>query len=137
MQKDIVLKSPYFSKALHSDTLKTILISPYQTAYRLYLMINEIQESQDFIDIQHDDYIVYATVRTVGVPIGKAKSQIWAITHLQPILKRKPKYIVKCLVTHKLSNKDVYKYKLETLKPSEVYNAIFECTNEIEALLTN
>ena len=137
MQKLIRLQKPYFGKKLHADTIKTILISPYQTAYRLYVMINDIFESQDFIDIKHTDYSVFATVKTVAAPIGEARSQIWSITHLQPILRKKPRYIVKCSVTHKLSNKVVYKFRLETLNPNEVYNAIAQCTDEVEAILSN
>lgn len=137
MQKLISLQKPYFSKTLHGDTIKTILISPYQTAYRLYILINDIFESQDFIDVRDENYYITATVKTVAVPIGPAKAQIWAIRHLQPILKKKPRYIVKCTVTHKQTNKDVYKYRLETLNQREVYNAVHECTTAVEAILSN
>lgn len=137
MQKQISLQKPYFSKTLHGDTIKQVLISPYQTAYRMYVLINDIFESQEFIDVKHDDYFVTATVKTVAVPIGPAKAQVWAIKHLQPILKKKPRYIVKCCVTHKQSNKDVYKFKLETLKEQEVYNAIEQCVSDVESILSN
>jgi hypothetical protein len=137
MQKLIKLQKPYFSKTLHGDTIKQVLISPYQTAYRLYIIVNEILSSQEFIEFTHDDYYITATVKTVAVPIGEARRQIWSIMHLQPILQKKPRYIVKCIVTHKQSNKDVYKFKLETLKEQEVYNAIEQCLSDVESILSN
>lgn len=137
MQKLIKLQKPYFSKKLHSDTIKTVLISPYQTAYRLYILINDIFEVQDFIDVKHEDYWIRAIVKTEAIPVGEARSQIWSITHLQPILKKKPRWIVKCIITHKQTNKDVYKYRLETLKEKEVYYAIEQCVRDTEAILSN
>ena len=137
MQKAIKLQKPYFSKKLHTDTIKTVLVSPYQTAYRLYILINDIFESQDFIDITHDDYFITATVKTVAVPIGEAKRQIWNVKHLQPILKKKPRYIIKCTVTSKATNKDVFKFRNETLNENTVYSDILYCVNELEKLLCN
>jgi hypothetical protein len=137
MRKNITLQDPYITKKLHSDTIKTVLVSPYQTAYRLYILINNIFESQDFIDTTHEDYWVHATVKTVAAPAGEAKRQIWSITHLQPILRKKPRYIVKCTVTHKQSNKELYKYRLETLNKNQVYYAIDECIQAVEPILSN
>lgn len=134
MQRDIKLVKPYFSKKLAANTLKTVLASPYQTAYRLYLMINDISEIQQFYDDVHEDYLIHATIRTIATPLGEAKRQIWSVTHLQPIIKNKPRWVIKCSVTHKKSNKEIYKLHLETLKEDEVYRTIAEAVSEIEIL---
>lgn len=137
MTKLIQLQKPYFSKKLHADTIKTILVSPYQTAYRLYILINDIFESQEFIDYSTEEYWVTATVKTVAVPVGEARRQIWAITHLQPILNKKPRYIVKCRITEKATNKDVFRFENQTLNENTVYSDIEYCVNEVEKLLCN
>ena len=77
MQRDIKLVKPYFSKKLAANTLKTVLASPHQTAYRLYLMINDISEIQQFYDDVHENYLIHATIRTIATPLGEAKRQLW------------------------------------------------------------
>jgi len=134
MQRDIKLVKPYFSKKLAANTLKTVLASPYQTAYRLYLMINNIFEIQQFYDDVHEDYLIHANIRTIATPLGEAKRQIWSVTHLQPIIKNKPRWVIKCSVTHKKTNKEIYKLHLETLKEDEVYRTIAEAVAEIETI---
>ena len=134
MQRDIKLVKPYFSKKLAANTLKTVLASPYQTAYRLYLMINNISEIQQFYDDAHEDYLIHANLRTIATPLGDAKRQIWSVTHLQPIIKNRPRWVIKCSVTHKETNKEIYKLHLETLKEDEVYRTIAEAVSEIETL---
>lgn len=132
MQKDIKLVSPYFSKKLEANTLKTVLASPYQTAYRLYLMINGINEIQDFYEDSHEDYLIYAMIKTVAKPISDAKQQIWSVTHLMPIIKHKPKWIVKASITCKKTNRELYRFHNETLKEEEVYRDIAEVVAEIQ-----
>lgn len=132
MQRDIKLVKPYFSKKLAADTLKTVLASPYQTAYRLYLMINGIDEIQDFYEDNHDDYFIIATLRTVATPIGEAKRQIWSVTHLSPIIRKKPRWIIKASITKKSTNKEIYRFYNETLSEEVIYKDIAEIVSEIE-----
>ena len=137
MRKLIKLQKPYYGKKLHADTIKTILISPYQTAYRLYVLINEITESQDFIETKHDKYWVTAMVKTVAAPIGEARAQIWSITHLQPLLSKKPRYITKCTITDKMSNETIFRFENKTINENTVYSDIEYCVNEVEKILWN
>jgi len=135
MQKDIKLVSPYFSKKLAANTLKTVLASPYQTAYRLYLMVNDIPEIQEFYELSHEDYLITATLKTVATPISGAKRQIWSVTHLAPICRKKPRWVVKATVTHKQSNKDVFKFHNETLSEETVCRDIADIVFEIENII--
>jgi hypothetical protein len=134
MQRDIKLVKPYFSKKLEANTIKTVLASPYQTAYRLYLMVNGIDEIQEFYEDSNDRYFIHATIRTIATPIGDAKRQIWSVTHLQPIIKQKPRWVIKCSVTDKQTNVEKFRLHCETLKESEVYNTIAEAVSEIELI---
>ena len=132
MQRDIKLVKPYFSKKLAADTLKTVLASPYQTAYRLYLMINGIDEIQEFYEDNHEDYFIIATIRTIAIPIGDAKRQVWSVTHLAPIIRKKPRWVIKASITKKSSNEEVYRFYNETLSEDEVYKDIAEIVSEIQ-----
>lgn len=134
MQKDITLRKPYFSKKLAANTIKTVLASPYQTAYRLYLMINDITEIQSFYEELHDDYLIIATLKTVAAPIGDAKRQIWSVTHLQPIISNKPRWIIKASVTDKKTNKELYRFENQTLSEPQLYSDIAECVNGIQTI---
>ena len=132
MQRDIKLVKPYFSKKLAADTLKTVLASPYQTAYRLYLMINGIDEIQEFYEDNHEDYFIIATIRTIAIPIGDAKRQVWSVTHLAPIIRKKPRWVIKASITKKSNNEEVYRFYNETLSEDEVYKDIAEIVSEIQ-----
>ena len=135
MQRDIKLVKPYFSKKLEANTIKTVLASPYQTAYRLYLLVNNIVEIQEFYEDKNDDYMIHATLKTVATPISEARNQIWSITHLQPIIRNKPRWIIKCSVTCKKTYKELYRLKLETLSENEIYKTINDCVIEIEDII--
>lgn len=134
MQRDIKLVKPYFNKKLAANTIKTVLASPYQTAYRLYLMVNDIPEIQEFYEDKDDKYFIHATIKTVATPFGDAKRQIWSVMHLQPIIKNKPKWIIKCSVTEKATNAEKFRLHCETLSETELYNTIAEAVSEIHQI---
>ena len=46
MIKSVKLVKPYIVKKLESKAVKAVLDSPFQTAYRLYMLVNEIIELQ-------------------------------------------------------------------------------------------
>lgn len=133
--KKIKLGQPYISKKIEASAFKTVLASTYQTAYRLYIITAGDKELQEFAELKHDEYSLSAYVKTQFSPAGDAKRQIWSVKHLQPLLSKKPKYELKCTLTHKMSNKEVYKCNLVTINKSEIYNQIQECIEEINKIL--
>ena len=135
MRKAIKLSKPYFTKSLESKTLKTVLDSSYHTAYRLYVLINDIFETQEFYDAKHPDYFITAYIKTDAAPAGRAKKQIWSVMHLQPLLRKKPKYIIKCSITDKATNKEVFRFRNETLNQNTIYADIEYCIEEMENIL--
>jgi hypothetical protein len=137
VQNNIVLKKPYISKKIKSSAIKTVLDSTYQTAYRLYLITNDIKELQEFAELEHEDYFLTALVKTECSLAGEAKIQAWNIKHLQPLLNKKPAYNLRCNLTHKMSNKEVYRCNLKSIKSEEIYNQIQECITEINNILKN
>jgi hypothetical protein len=131
----VKLSKPYISKKLEASTLRAVLDSTHQTAYRLYLIANGIKELQKFASISTDEYILTANVATECGFIGDAKNQIWNVTHLQPLLLKKPKYIVRCELLHLISNKTVYRCVFEHKNPEEIYNQVQECINNLKNIL--
>jgi hypothetical protein len=131
----VKLPKPYISKKLEANTLRAVLDSTHQTAYRLYLIANGVKELQKFASIVNDEYILTANVVTECGFIGDAKSQIWNIIHLQPLLLKKPKFIVRCELLHLMSNKTVYRCVFEHKNPEEIYNQVQECIDNLKNIL--
>jgi hypothetical protein len=131
----VKLAKPYISKKLEASTLRSVLDSTHQTAYRLYLIANGIKELQKFASIASDEYLLTANVATECGFIGDAKSQVWNLIHLQPLLNKKPKYIVRCELVHLMSNKTLYRCVFEHKNPDAIYNQIQECIDNLKNIL--
>jgi hypothetical protein len=131
----IRLNNPYLSKKLEARTLKEVLDSNYHTAYRLYLIANGVKELQQFADIKGDEYSLTAYVKTECGFVGEAKSQVWQVTHLQPLLLKKPKYTLRCELRHLQSNKVIYKCVLEHKNQEAIYNQVQECIDNLNKII--
>jgi hypothetical protein len=131
----VKLSKPYISKKIEATSLRAILDSTYQTAYRLYLIANGIKELQKFASISSNEYLLTANVVTECGFIGEAKTQIWNVIHLQPLQLKKPKYIVRCELIHLMSNKTVYRCIFEHKNPEVIYNQVQECIDNLKTIL--
>jgi len=131
----INLKAPYLTKKIEPTAFKTVLGSTYQTAYRLYLITNEIKELQYFIESKDQDYSISSYVKTIAAPAGDVKRQVWSIKHLSPLLQKKPKYELRCSVTCKKTNKEIYRCELTSINQTVIYKQIQDCISEIKQLL--
>jgi hypothetical protein len=131
----IKLQKPYITKKIEASAFKTVLASTYQTAYRLYLITSGIKEVQSFYEITSPDYFVVATIKTIAAPAGEARTQVWNIKHLAPLLRNKPRYILRCSVTDKLTNKLIYQTETTSIKKQTIYNQIQECVLDLDAIL--
>lgn len=131
----VKLPKPYISKKIETTALRAVLDSTHQTAYRLYLISNSIKELQKFASISSDEYLLTANVATECGFIGEAKNQIWNITHLQPLLLKKPKYVVRCELIHLMSNKTVYRCVFEHKNSEAIYNQVQECIDNLKTIL--
>jgi hypothetical protein len=131
----VLLKKPYFTKKIEPTAFKTVLGSTHQTAYRLYLIRNEIEELQHFINVKHPDLWVSATVKTVAAPAGLARQQVWSVKHLKPILEKKPRFELKCSVTDKMSNKEIYRCEQVSINETTIYQQIQECINDLNQII--
>jgi hypothetical protein len=129
------LKNQYISKKIEAGTLKQVLNSTYHTAYRLYLITNGIKELQDFANINSEEYLLTSYIKTECGFAGEAKDQIWAITHLQPLLRKTPKYILRCELIHLKTNKVIYKCVLEHKQQTVIYNQIQECIDNLKEII--
>ena len=128
----IDLDSLYITKKIEASAFKTVLASTYQTAYRLYLITNSIKEIQTFYEVNHPDYMVMATVRTTAAVAGEARSQVWNVKHLQPLLKNKPRYTLKASITEKQTNKVLYRSHFVSVKESSMYNQVQQTIQELD-----
>jgi len=131
----IRLQNRFITKKIEASAFKTVLASTYQTAYRLYLITNGIKEVQIFYEETHPDYFINGAVKTVAAVAGEAKSQVWNVKHLQPLLRKKPKFILRCSITEKKTNKELYKCELTTKNEYEIYRQIQECLDDIHAIV--
>lgn len=131
----IKLHQPYITKKIEPNAFKTVLGSTYQTAYRLYLITNEIEELQHFIEVKHPELWVTATIKTEAAPVGEVKRQIWSVKHLAPLLRQKPRYILKCSVTQKSTNQELYRCELTTVNKNTIYKQIQDCITDLKQFI--
>lgn len=135
MVNSIKLEKPYITKKIEASAFKTALASTYQTVYRLYLITNGIKEIQSFIETKHEDYFIVAHVKTEAAVAGEAKRQVWEVKHLQPILYKTPRYILKCDVTDKATNRSIYRCELVSANQDAIYKQVQECIDELKIIL--
>jgi hypothetical protein len=131
----VILKQPYLTKKIEPSALKTVLGSNHQTAYRLYCITNGLRERQDFLTLKDSNYDLRAFVKTEASVAAGAKEQVWSIKHLQPILNKKPKYILRCSLVDRRTNKEVYRCDDTTLNKNSIYALIEECETDIKNIL--
>jgi len=135
MVKPFKLEKPYITKKIEPTAFKTALGSTYQTAYRLYLITSGIKEIQSFFECSHDKYFVIAHIKTEAAAAGEARQQIWSVKHLQPILTKKPRYILKCDVTDKQTNRSIYRSEVVSINPDVIYEQAQICIDELKQIL--
>ena len=131
------LQEPYITKKIDASALKTVLASTYQTAYRLYLITNNVKEVQSFYENENKDYHVIASIKTSAAAAGEARAQIWNVKHLQPILRIKPRYILRCRVTNKQTNKVIYRSDIISIKADTIYSEVLSCIKDLDKILNN
>jgi len=132
---EVNLRKPYIIKKIEASAFKTILASTYQTAYRLYLIVNDIKEVQIFYETINDTYWVNASIKTEAAVAGPARTQVWNIKHLAPLLRKKPRYHLRCSITNKETNKTIYKSELTSIKEDTIYKQVQECISDIKEIL--
>ena len=133
--KNIELKGLYVTKKIEPSAFKTALASTHQTAYRLYLITNSIKEVQPFFEESHPDLFIHAYVKTEAALAGEARSQAWNVKHLSPLLRKRPKYIVKVLITDKMTNRRVYKLEFVSINEAAIYHQIQMCIEDIKDVI--
>ena len=131
------LQEPYITKKIDASALKTVLASTYQTAYRLYLITNNVKEVQSFYENENKDYHVIASIKTSAAAAGEARAQIWNVKHLQPILRIKPRYVLRCRVTNKQTNKVIYRSEIISIKADTIYSEVMLCIKDLDKILNN
>ena len=129
------LNDLYLTKKIDPDALRKVLGSSYKTAYRLLMVVNDCKELQEFAETDHGDFFLTAFVRTEFALHGDAKKQAWSVSPLQPLLQNKPKYTLKCTLTHRMSNRDIYKSELVSKRPQDIYGEIQECISDLTNIL--
>ena len=131
----IELNSLYITKKIEASAFKTVLASTYQTAYRLYYITNSLKELQNFYEVEDSPYMVMATVKTEAALAGEARQQAWNVKHLQPLLNKRPKWIVKCTITEKATNKCVYKSHFVSKNEMSIYQQVQDVIKDIDNVL--
>jgi hypothetical protein len=129
------IPSPYINKKLESSSIPTILKSDHHTAYRLYLITNNIKEVENFATIDSLDYSLIAYIKTECGFTGLARKQIWDIIHLQPLLKKIPRYTLRCELRHKMTDNVIYKCTFQHKNMNVMYTQIQECIKQLNKIL--
>jgi hypothetical protein len=125
------VNKPYITKKLKHDTVSKVLESHENVVYRLYILANKCKEVQHFAEMSHPGISFSATLKTHYAFAGEARTQIQDIGVFSNLLKKKPKYAIKCDCIDLYNNKNIFVYRHEVSTSVQVYNSIKQCLEEL------
>jgi hypothetical protein len=121
----IHLDKSFITKPLTSDTLLKVISSEHPSVlHRLYLIANELKETQYFMELDHDFYDCVAKIKTDYVYAGKARSQAEVISFMKPKLGRRVEYNIVFRIYEKVSQHVVFEFKHKTTNINDIVDTI-------------
>ena len=121
----IHLDKTFITKPLDSDTLLKVISGEHPSVlHRLYLIANELKESQYFMELDHGFYACVAKIKTNYVYSGKARAQAAVISYMKPKLGRRVEYNILFRIYEKVSQRIEFEFKHTTTNTTDIINTI-------------
>lgn len=120
------LDKKYLTKALDKDTLLKVIASEHPSVlHRLYMIANEVNDFQYFMEIvNHPTLDCTAKIRTTYAYAGAAKEQASVVSFMKDRVKAKPSYTVMLTIYEKVGMKEVFRFNHETTNADDVISMI-------------
>lgn len=125
-RKTINLNKKWITKPLHKDAFAQVVIKGNaSTMHRLYMITNEIEDRQDFLELQKNDKLNLTAVIIIKPGYtGMAKSQAEILKFMRNKVIQRPEFTIKVYIYDKIKMLDIFNFKHITTNEKEVYNLI-------------
>jgi hypothetical protein len=125
-RKPIDLKKQWITKPLHKDTFTQVIVnSSSGTADRLYMLTNNIEARQEFLETEDESKLsVKATVSIKPGYAKRARSQAEVLNFMSSTVTRRPEFTISLYVYEKENMLELFSFKHKTTNKQEVYRTI-------------
>lgn len=136
-RKTFDLRKRWITKPLHRDTFNQILIgSNSGTTHRMYMLTNEIEARQDFLELKdHSKYSLTAVVTTTPGYASQARSQAGLLGFMRSRVKQRPEFTVKLYIYDKSTMLEVFSFKHTTTNEKQVYRLVDRLEEKVKNII--
>lgn len=125
-RKPVNLNKRWIVKPLHKDSFTQVVIGGNSgTMHRLYMLTNELEPRQEFLELKDNDKISITAVVTTNPGYAKeAREQAESLKWMRSRVTQRPEFTVKLYVYDKLTMLELFSFKHVTTNEREVYRLI-------------
>lgn len=122
----VKLDKKYLTKALDKDTLLKVIASEHPSVlHRLYMIANEVNDFQYFMEIvDHPTLDCTAKIKTTYAYAGDAKEQASVVSFMKDRVKAKHSYDVLLSIYEKVGMKEVFRFNHKTTSLDDLISVI-------------
>lgn len=125
-RRPVNLSKRWITKPLHMDTFTQIIIdSNPSTAHRLYMLTNDLEHRQEFLELEKNDKICITAVVTTNHGYAKeARAQVEFLKWMRIRVLQRPEFSVKLYIYDRRTMLELFSFKHTTTNEKEVYRLI-------------
>jgi hypothetical protein len=122
-RKPVNLNKRWITKPLHKDTFTQVVIGGNSgTMHRLYMLTNEIEQRQEFLELKNHEQITITAVVSIKPGYAKdARSQAEILKWMRKQVAQRPEFTVKLYIYDKSTMVELFNFKHTTTNEKEVY----------------
>lgn len=136
-RKPIDLSKRWITKPLHKDSFTKVVINGNPgTMHRLYMLTNELESRQEFLELNGHDKISITAVVTIKPGYAKeARNQAELLKWMRNHVTQRPEFSVKIYISDKASMLEIFNFKHTTTNEKEVYRLIDKLEEKVINLI--
>lgn len=119
------LDKKYITKPLDKDTLLKVISSEHPSVlHRLYMIVNEVNDHQYFMELEHPTLACTAKIKTTYAYAGEAKEQASVVGFMKRKVKERHSYSIILTIYEKVGMKELFRFNHKTTNIDDVINVI-------------
>lgn len=119
------LDKKYITKPLDKDTLLKVIASEHPSVlHRLYMIANEVNDHQYFMELEHPTLACTAKIKTTHAYAGEAKEQASVVGFMKSRVKERHSYSIILTIYEKVGMKELFRFNHKTTNIDDVINVI-------------
>lgn len=122
-RKAVNLNKRWITKPLHKDTFTHVVVGGNSsTMHRLYMLTNELEARQEFLELKDHESIAVTAVVTITPGYAKeARSQAELLSWMRKAVVQRPEFTVKLYIYDRATMQETFSFKHTTTNEKEVY----------------